>query len=474
MKYLLKRQGVTLMKAKGWKQVFKFTYLQMIRSKAYIVSTVIIAACLLLMSLGINFLPGLLAENLGDLFGGSGNDEAQTTLAVETLYISDLSEIIPAPDFGFFSELGVEVVMISADEIEGITAQVKTSREAIALIEITKQDLTYNLLASRPEYEGSIDASDCNTVINYMTWAVWYMHQLSIGVPAESIDYVTAQVTSQVTIAGESPRNEFAVLLANSILPIISALVLFMFIIMYGQLTAQAIATEKTSRVMETLLTSVRPMAVILGKVLGMGLASFTQFAVLFLTGFGASAIVAPFGALGQVFGSVEIPIDDVEMQMVQNAFGEAFSGFNAMSVVWIIVIFLLGFLFYSLIAGLFGATISRIEDLQSALQPMSLIGVLGFMMAYISPIFNIEELSGDGVNIVQRISYYLPISSPFALPAAIISGEMSTGGILISVTVLAVFCVLMLMFVSKVYETIVMHTGNRITVGAMFKMAKK
>jgi ABC-2 type transport system permease protein len=446
----------------------------MIKSKAYIVSTVIIVVCLLLMSVGINFLPSLLAGSLGELLGGGSESEVE--FAVSKLYISDRSEIEPAPDFNYFAEFGIEIIIIADDKLAEITAQINTSQDAEILVEITKQGSNnYNLLASRPEYEGKINANDCNAVMNYMAGSVWYAHQISIGVPAESINYVTSHVNSQVTIAGESPRNEIAVILANTMLPIISAFVLFMFIIMYGQLTAQAIATEKTSRVMETLLTSVRPMAIILGKVLGMGLASFTQFAILLITGFGFSAILAPFGALGQVFGSVEIPIDDVEMQMIQNAFSEAFGGFNAMSIVWIIVIFLLGFLFYSLIAGLFGASIDRIEDLQAALQPMSLIAVAGFMLGYLAPIFNMEFDGGAGdINIVQRISYYLPISSPFSLPSAIISGEMSTAGILISVGILAAFCLLMLMFVSRVYEAIVMHTGNRITIKTMFKLARK
>jgi ABC-2 type transport system permease protein len=302
---------------------------------------------------------------------------------------------------------------------------------------------------------------------------VWVAHQLSLGVPEENLYELNPQINSQVTVAGETPKSEIAAVIANMALPMISAFILFMFIIMYGQLVAQAIATEKTSRVMETLLTSVRPMAIILGKTLGMGLASFTQFAILLVTGFGVSAIVAPFGTLGQVFGSVEIPLEAVEMQMVQTAFDEAFVGFNALSVVWIIIVFLLGFLFYSLIAGLFGASINRIEDLQSALQPMSLIAVVGFMMAYLVPALNMEGVGAD-MNFLLRFSYYFPLSSPFALPGAIMSGEMGTAGIMISILILSAFCLLMLMFVSRVYEAIIMHTGNKVSIKTMFKMAKR
>jgi ABC-2 type transport system permease protein len=459
------------MKAKGWKQVFKFTFIQMIKNKAYITSTIIIAVCLILMSVVANFLPGLLMDGaLSEFFGGGGDNE-EAEFAVKTLYISDQSGIEPAPDFNNLIEGGITLNMITPGQIETITEQIRVSPEPAVLIEITKTNNGYNILASRPEFEGLITADDCRTVLGIINSSVWFAHMNSIGVPEESLGSLNPNLNSQVTIAGEVPRDEFAAVLANTVLPVISALVLFMFIIMYGQLVAQAIATEKTSRVMETLLTSVRPMAIILGKTLGMGLASFAQFAALMITGFGISAIIAPLGTLGQVFGSVEIPIEDVEMQMFQTAFEETFSSFNFMSIVWIIAVFLLGFLFYSLIAGLFGATINRIEDLQSALQPLSLIGVVGFMLAYLAPIFNFD--SGE-INIMQRISYYFPLSSPFALPAAIISGELDTIGILISLLILGIFCVLMLMFVSRVYEAIIMHTGNKVNVKMMFKMAKK
>ncbi|MCL2697840.1 MAG: ABC transporter permease [Oscillospiraceae bacterium] len=453
------------MKAKGWQQVFKFTFLQMIKSKSYIISTVIIVVCLLLMSLGVNFLPSILSSSIDEIFG---TGEAQAAFGISKLYISDQSGIEPAPDFNYLSEYKIDVAMVSAAEAERITEQVRNSLEPEALIVIKKADYGYDVFASRPE-SGDISGA-LHTINDMVCSTLWEAHMISIGVPEDSLGEISVYVNAQVTVAGETPRNEMATMLANSIIPMVSSMILFLFIFTYGSLTAQAIATEKTSRVMETLLTSVRPMAVILGKVLGMGLASFTQFFALVAVGFGVSAIVAPFGALGQVFGSVEIAVDDVQMHMFKSAFDEAFSGFNVMSIVWIIVIFLLGFMFYSLIAGLFGATISRIEDLQSALTPMSLIGVLGFYLAYVAPAFSMES---EEVNIVQKFSYYFPISSPFALPGVIISGEMNMAGAFVSVGFLALCCVLMLMFVSRIYETIITHTGNRITIGAMFKMAK-
>ncbi|MCL2077439.1 MAG: ABC transporter permease [Oscillospiraceae bacterium] len=453
------------MKTKGWDKVFKFTYLQMLKSKAYKISTFIIVLVIALMMLGINFLPGLLSGS-----DTSGDETAKSAVfGIERVYISDQSGIYPPADFSFLSELEVEVNMISPDETAEITSKVNQSDQAEILIEITRDDSGINILTSRPESQELITSDDCQSFVNaFLKGSVWSAHILSLGVPEDLVSEAAVSVSSQVTIAGETPKNELAVII-TSFIPIVSSLLLFMFIVLYAQFTASSIAMEKTSRVMETLLTSVRPMAVILGKVLGMGLASFTQFFILFATGFGVTAVVAPLGTLGEVFGSVETVSPD--MQMVRNAFDEAFANFNAMTVVWIVVIFILGFLFFSLIAGLFGATVSRMEDLQSAMTPLSLFGAFGFLFAYYASIFSIGS---DGINIMEKVSYYLPISSPFALPGAIISGQMNSLDALISVLVLTACNIVMLIFVSRVYETIILHTGNRVSLGAMFKLAKQ
>jgi len=453
---------------KGWNKVFKFTYLQMVKSKSYIVSTIVIFMVLLLMVLGVNFLPKLLAS--GAIGGGTSEpgDENGVAFAISKLYISDQSGISPAPDFEFIQqEIGINVEMIGQNQLQEITGRVHDG-ETEVLIEITDSGFGFNILASRPASDAVINSGNCDFVLARIGAAVHEANLVSIGVPKDKISEADKYVNTQTTIAGETPKNEIA-LTISSILPMFCALILFMFIFLYSNFTAQSIASEKISRVTETLLTSVRPMAVILGKVLGMGLASFTQFFVMFAAGFGLSAAFAPFGTLGEIFGSAQI--SSADMQMIKNAFDETFAGFNAMTIVWIVIIFVLGYLFFSLIAGLIGATVSRMEDLQSAMQPLAILGVLGFYLSYISPAFSVGS---DSINIMEKISYYLPISSPFSLPGVIIAGKMNSLGTLISVLILAVFNVLMLMLVGRVYETIILHTGDRIKLGAIFRIAGK
>ena len=82
------------------------------------------------------------------------------------------------------------------------------------------------------------------------------------------------------------------------------------------------------------------------------------------------------------------------------NEVGNALGGFSPVVIVLIIVVFIVGFIFFALIAGLIGATVSRMEDLNAAMQPMSIIGVLGFYLAYF------PSTMGGEANTMALVSY--------------------------------------------------------------------
>ena len=88
------------------------------------------------------------------------------------------------------------------------------------------------------------------------------------------------------------------------VLPMLSSLVLFMLIFIYGQMVAQSIAQEKTSKVMELLLTSVRPLAIIIGKILAMGSLALIQFMMIVASGVLGIAVSVPLSS--SIIGSSE------------------------------------------------------------------------------------------------------------------------------------------------------------------------
>ena len=109
---------------------------------------------------------------------------------------------------------------------------------------------------------------------------------------------------------------------------------------------------------------------------------------------------------------------------------------------------------------------------LQTALQPLIYISLLGFYLAYLPPILGLNV--DEGRNPITTFAWYFPISSPFALPGAILTGDIGKGEAAISIVVLALCLGLFALFVAKVYEHIILHNGDRVKIKDMVKMAKR
>ncbi len=453
------------MKTKGWGHVFRFTFIQTIKAKSFIVSTIVISAILVLLIAGVNFLPLIMMDDSGS----SGADGSEDVYKIRTVYLLDESGIEPKPDFSAISQMGVTFTEVTKEQYDEKIAGINQSTLAETALYISAPDESgyISMLMSRPKSEEVITADDCKTLLADISAAVSKSKLIALGVSEENVAAAEAGISKVTTVAGEPPVSEF-VFIIKSVVPMISSLVLFMFIFAYGQMVAQAIATEKTSKVMELLLTSIKPLAVIIGKVLAIGCVALAQMAIIGTVSGASAMLMAPLGFIGKL--SSGMTVEMAEFDGISEAVSSVFANVNIGSVLLFIVVFALGFLFYALIAGLAGASISRMEDLSSAIQPMSLVGILGFYLAYFPTITSMEGGTPD--NIFILLSRYLPISSPFALPGAVFLGEMSGIEAAISIGVLALFVALMALLVAKVYETIILHNGDRIKFGQMIKMA--
>ena len=329
------------------------------------------------------------------------------------------------------------------------------------LITIKENKSGYDIYASRPgdDSVSSGTANDFGEIIKSIFDSV----RLSrTGLTDEQITAVNKTVSVYQSVAGEPTENDFGYVV-KMVLPMLSSLVLFMLIFIYGQMVAQSIAQEKTSKVMELLLTSVRPLAVIIGKILAMGSLALIQFLMIIASG--ALGIVVSTPLSSSIIGSSE-ETGAVTSQLMTEV-GNALGGFSPIVIVLIIIVFIVGFIFFALIAGLIGATVSRMEDLNAAMQPMAIIGVLGFYLAYL------PSSMGGEANTMALISYYLPISSPFSIPSALLTGAIDIPQALLAVLVLCVFAVLMALLVARVYEQVILHTGNRLKISDIIGLAK-
>ncbi|MBQ9947488.1 MAG: ABC transporter permease [Oscillospiraceae bacterium] len=458
------------MKTKGWQKIFRFTFIQHIKTKSFIVGTIIVCLLTALMVAGVNVLPKLLSDE-EEVISGSSSELTYP----DTVYIYDNCEIMVPQDLTSLRNAGINVQQTRFNITE-MTDKLAESTEsaAMVLIDEATQDgfvLGYNV---KTYYSPETPSEAVDGVTTAIYQMVDYRNMMNAGVSPENYAATQRYITTSKVTAGADEWNIFESAI-NYFVPIVVSLVLFMLIFVYGQTVAQSIATEKTSRVMELLLTSVRPLAVVIGKVLAMGLVSICQFILICLVGGGTFFATASFGIGGEIMALMNNAENLVgENAEIAEAINNTIGSITPLTIILVLVIFILGFLFFALIAALAGASISRMEDLQQAMQPLSFLGIVGVYLAYFPVIFNIDsmETGAASINPVQIFSYYFPVSSPFALPSALLLGTLSTIEVVIAIAILAVFVVLIAIVVAKVYEAIILHNGNRIKMTDIFKMA--
>ncbi|MBR5089402.1 MAG: ABC transporter permease [Ruminiclostridium sp.] len=452
------------MKVKGWKQVFAFTFNQQIKTKSFIIGTAVMAFIVALIAFLADFLPVVF---MGDQLDAAISGDVHST--VQTLYVCDETEY--GFDFSALSEVGITCNKVTTAEADSKIAELANSNENAMVSRIRMEEKTLFVTSCYPGGEETVvKKGDCESINSALANIVSVQYLMHYGVPESEVPTAMAGVHTELSAAGEEPVSMVQQIL-NAVVPMISSIILFIFIFSYSQLVAQAVAIEKSSRIIEYLLTSIKPLAIIIGKVLAMCCVSLLQF---FIIGFGGTLgflISLPFGIFTKVqdiaaaAGSAAAASGSDAVNIV-NDIGAAFSGVDASVILIMIVTFILGFLLYAGLAGLAGASISKMEDLSSAIQPLSLIGVLGFYLAYF------PQVAGEE-NAMSQLARYLPISSPFVLSSDYLLGKISIVECLISVAILAAADVLVMMFVAKVYETIILHTGNKLSVGDMLKMSK-
>lgn len=476
------------MRTKGWQNVFRFTLIQHIKTKSFIVGTIIFCVILSAICVLTNILPVVLGadEELGGIIDSMDDSYAD----FGNIYVIDETGLLTDEDFAYAKELGA-VMSITDREADGLVDELSLKETAEALVKITAvTDTNKELLGytANVYYSEGSSATSANSLSDLVYTLIDRRKMLDLGVSSEDYPKTLISVSCTALKAGSKQVDLFTGMI-NYIVPLVLPIVLFALIVSYGQTVAQSIATEKTSRVMELLLVSVRPLAVVIGKVLAMGVISFGQAMLMSGVCVVSVAISAPFGIMGRMFtiignsdilenageaaASAGFSLEDIEMA---RGLSDIFKNFTPLNIILICVIFILGFLFFSLIAALVGASVSRMEDLAAAMQPFMLIAVLGMYLAYFPVIFNADSLF-EGVvttNPVQVFSYYFPLSSPFALPGAILLGSFNVIQSIIAVLVLAACVVLIAIVVSKVYEAIILHNGNRIKFGDILKMATR
>lgn len=245
---------------------------------------------------------------------------------------------------------------------------------------------------------------------------------------------------------------------------IYAVLMVIMFALAFGgERIAMSIVTEKASKVMEYLMTSVKPMAIVVGKIMANILILFIQGGLVILS-FGISIVInGVIHSEGETLITVPSYISDIFTKT-------NFHGTNPLNILLAILIFIGGFICFGLIAGLAGASVSKMDEIAEGVKMYSMVLIIA---AYLS-LFVVTSHMYDGTSALRYFTMFFPFTSVFITPAALITGYATTVEALISLAVLVVMTVIMTKFVANVYESMIYYNGSVLKVKDIIQISKQ
>lgn len=405
--------------------VFKYEFKKIVLSKGYLISTGIMAIILA----GVFFLPQLISDL--KLFGSADNtpvaliktDYAKSETLVQTIHAA-------LPDYE------VKLTDKSTEEAkqEVIDDKAKFFIEANHnLTEVTEYSKIGFSDASVREVQ-SID-----TIIKNR-------RQTDLLAEQNLAPSAIAKVLNpDVKINLETVNKNGA---ASVIYTFVLIYALYMAITFYGSHVMNSVVTEKTSRAMEVLATSVKPNALLFGKIISTSLAGLIQIATIIIEAFICVKISST--------NNPDFPVNQI------------ISNIPTQILVYMLIFFLLGFLIYSFLYGAFASTVSKIDELSSAIMPVQIIIVFTFI-ATMSAIN-----SGNADTTFNVFLSYFPFTAPMMMFTRAIISNVSTLEIILSILVLIVSTYFIGWLSARIYRVGILMYGEKPNfiklMGAIFK----
>ena len=395
--------------------VIAFSIKDMVKRKSFIISTLII---LVLIVIGFNI------PNIMSMFTDETESSGETKLL-----IVDTTNVFEGtlPSLNYM-ELGHNVQVANNDvSFEDIKSRIENNDINEAMIIEQKEDGTYTL---RYIVENMTQvASVPEDLINAMNTLYTNLQISKLGLTQEQIASLSPnfEFTIEQTEEQEVSGNIFVIMLLS--------IVLFYAIYFCAYQVSSSITTEKTSKIMETLVTSTSPRTIVLGKTIGIGIVGLIQICVIV-----AVALIS-----ANLFLEPELLNSVLDMSMM-----------TPYLAIMTIVYFILGYFAYALLYALTGSTVSKPEDIQSANTPVAILAVVGFYLSYFTMMNPTSELN--------QFAAIFPISSPFCMPFRIMMGIASTSEIILSIVVLVITILIIAQVAIKIYSNAILNYGTRMT----------
>jgi ABC-2 type transport system permease protein len=302
------------------------------------------------------------------------------------------------------------------------------SSEATARSKVTSGDLDVALVpAGAGSYTAIVDTK-LPTELRSIIDSVVRQQAVSSALSAQGVDPATlaqAAERASVTVDAINPPDPDSD--QRTALAFIAMLLMFFQIFMFGLYVAMGVVEEKTSRVVEVLLATIKPLHLLWGKVLGIGAVGLLQLAAYGVVGLGAgmgTGLLTVTGLAVGVFASV---------------------------LFW----FVLGFGFFAVLYAAAGSLVSRQEDVNSAATPVTMLVMAGYILAQVT----LADPSGTAASVMS----WIPPFSAMLMPLRIASGTTDVVQIVGSAVLMLLVTVALARVAARIYERSVLRIGTRV-----------
>ena len=371
---------------KQFSTILKFELKSYFKNKIFVGVTVF----LMLLIAGVMFFPrisAMLEKRDSEIASEQENSAAEIADGQETDNSSGDSVIFVLTDIPEYEDMIHQAFTEAFPDCSVVTAEedfawIKEKvAEGLAECAFVIHDLT-----SYTYYVDNLSMYDFNTetadeiLKNLYSINAMSTHGIS---PEEAAEILTSPVSHETESLGKNQAENF-------FYTYIMIFSLYIVILLYGQMVATNVATEKSSRAMELLITSAKPASMMFGKVIASCLAGLIQLTAVFGSAFLFFNLNKSFWADNTIITS----IFDMPLELLA----------------YMLIFFVLGFFIYAFLFGAIGSTASKVEDINTSVMPLTILFVIAFIVVMSS------MSSGSVDNTLMLICSYIPFTSPMAM----------------------------------------------------------
>ncbi len=400
--------------------VMKFTINDMIKRKSFIISTLII---LILIVIGFN------VPNLIKKFNGDNTGNKLLIIDSKNVFEGTL-ENLKQMDLGYEFEVTNEDL-----KFEDVKQKIedKEIKEAI-IINSENEKIKISYIVENTTMMNEIPEG----CINALTSIYSSLKISKLGLTEEQLQSITPNFEFDLKQTEEKSAN------GNVFAMMMMSIVLFYAIYFCAYQVSSSITTEKTSKIIETLVTSTSPKTIVLGKTIGIGTVGLAQMILIVAIALISAKTFLEPGLLDSI----------LDMSNITPYLG-----------IMTAIYFILGYLAYALLYALTGSTVSKPEDIQSANSPVAILAVIGFYLSYFTMMNPTSKL-----NVFASL---FPISSPFYMPFRIMMGLANTTDVIMSIAILIATIIAIANIAIKIYSNAILNYGTKMGIKDIIKMYK-